>query len=99
MYKIFEVIRVYMYDVEKDMRITNEIENLIYEDNDILNIAKWLVDYGISSWRCSIDNIIELRDSLDNFGERHSVIDETTKKLNNNSYVVTTKEYRIVKES
>lgn len=99
MYKIFEVLRVYMVDVDKNCDFTNEAEKLMIEDNDILNIAKWLVDYGISGWRSNIDSVIDLRNSLDAYGETHSVIDETIMKITNNSYVTVTKEYRIVKES
>ena len=99
MYKIFEVLRVYMVDVDKNNDLTNEAEKLMIEDNDILNIAKWLNDYGISSWRSNIDNVIDLRNSLDAYGETHSVIDESIMKISNNSYVKVTKEYRIVKES
>ena len=99
MYKIFEVLRVYMVDVDKNCDFTNEAEKLMIEDNDILNIAKWLVDYGISGWRSNIDSVIDLRNSLDAYGETHSVIDETIMKITNNSYVTVTKEYRIVKQS
>ena len=99
MYKIFEVLRVYMVDVDKNNDLTNEAEKLMIEDNDILNIAKWLDDYGISGWRSNIDSVIDLRNSLDAYGETHSVIDESIMKITNNSYVKVTKEYRIVKES
>lgn len=99
MYKIFEVLRVYMVDVDKNNDLTNEAEKLMIEDDDILNIAKWLADYGISGWRSNIDSIIDLRNSLDAYGETHSVIDESIMKITNNSYVKVTKEYRIVKES
>jgi len=99
MYKIYEVLRVYLVDVDKDEQITNEAEKLMIEDNDILNIAKRLVDYGINGCVCDIDDIIRLRDSLEAYGETHSTIEQNTMKLSNNSYVITTKEYRIVKES
>ena len=99
MYKIFEVLRVYMVDVDKNNDLTNEAEKLMIEDNDILNIAKWLDDYGISGWRSNIDSVIDLRNSLDAYGETHSVIDESIMKITNNSYVKVKKEYRIVKDS